>query len=119
VAVQGERWRRPWGPGSGAWGGARGSGDRALAQQCSDGKGRWVAAPLGTGVWHVGRGQGEWEPGIGAAVLRWRGAACGSAWGSEGWWVAAQGDQRGGVVVGWCGDWLVVTPEKRNTKSVG
>jgi hypothetical protein len=89
------------GLGTGHWRGsaqtARGGGWRRVGI-------RGVAAPLGTGVWHVGRGQGEWEPGIGAAVLRWRGAACGSAWGSEGWWVAAQGDQRGGVVLGWCGD---------------
>jgi hypothetical protein len=44
VAACGERWRRPCGPGSGTWGGARGSGDRALTRRCSDGKGRWVAA---------------------------------------------------------------------------
>jgi hypothetical protein len=42
---------------------------------------------------------------IGAAVLGWRG-------------VAAQGDRRGGVALGWCGDWLVVALRKRNTKSV-
>jgi 23S rRNA G2069 N7-methylase RlmK/C1962 C5-methylase RlmI len=43
--------------------------------------------------------------GIGAAVLGWRG-------------VVAQGDQRGGVALDWCGDWLVVALGKRNTKSV-
>jgi hypothetical protein len=44
VAVHGERWRHPWGPGSGAWGGARGSGNQALTWRCSDGEGRQVAA---------------------------------------------------------------------------
>jgi hypothetical protein len=39
VASCGKRWRRTWGLGSGAWGGARGSGDRALARWCSDGEG--------------------------------------------------------------------------------
>jgi hypothetical protein len=59
VAARGDQrgggWRRPWGPGSALWGGARGSGDRGLARRCSDGEG--------------------------------------GAWGSEGWRVAAQGDQ--------------------------
>jgi hypothetical protein len=33
--------------------------------------------------------------------------------------VAARGDRRGGVVLDWCEDWLVVALKKRNTKSVG
>jgi hypothetical protein len=36
-----------------------------------------------------GEGLGEWEPGIDMAMLGWRGAARGDAWGSEGWRVAA------------------------------
>jgi hypothetical protein len=72
VAVRGERWRHPWGPGSGAWGGARGSGDWALARRCSDDEGRWVAARgdqrgggwwrpwgPGSGVWGGARGSGD------------------------------------------------------------
>jgi hypothetical protein len=47
VAARGDRrgggWRRPWGPGSVMWGGARGSGDRGLVRRCSDGEGRRVA----------------------------------------------------------------------------
>jgi hypothetical protein len=52
-------------------------------------------------------------------VLGQRGAAGGGAWVSEGWRVAAQGDQRGGIALDWCGDWLVVVLRKRNMKSVG
>jgi hypothetical protein len=52
-------------------------------------------------------------------VLKRRGAAGGGMWGSEGWWVAAQGDRRGGIVLSWCGNWLVDALRKRNTKSVG
>jgi hypothetical protein len=64
---------------------------------------------------------GEGLGGVGTGD--WRGGARttrGDAWGSEGWRVAAQGDRRGGVALGWCGqcgDWLVVALGKRNTKS--
>jgi hypothetical protein len=124
VATRGERWQRPWGPGSGPWGGARGSGYWTLARWCSDSEGRRVGiggvasggtpgdrgVPCGEGLGGVGTG--DWRGG--AQMVRggtWRRVGIGG--------VAAQGDQRGGVVLGWCGDWLVVTPEKRNTKSVG
>jgi hypothetical protein len=124
VAARGERWRRPWGPESGALGGARGSGDWALARRCSNGGWRCVGigvvagggAPRDQGVacgeGLGGVGTGDW---CGSARM-----ARGGTWrhvGIRG--VATQGDRRGGVALDWCGDWLVVALRKRNTKSVG
>jgi hypothetical protein len=77
--------------------------------------GRGGGAPGDRGV-ACGEGLGGVETG------HWRGGARttrGGAWGSEGWWVVAQGDRRGGVVFDRCGNWLVATLGKRNTKSVG
>jgi hypothetical protein len=79
VAARGERWRHPWGPGSGAWGGAKGTGDRALAWRCSNGEGwrvvahgdrRGGGAPGDRGV-ACEEGLGVWRSGIGGMVLGW------------------------------------------------
>jgi hypothetical protein len=106
------------GVGTGHWrGGARttrGDGWRRVGIRGVAGGGapgdRGVVCGEGLG----GVGTGDWRSG--AQMAR------GSAWGSEGWQVAAQGDRRGGVALDWCGrcgDWLVVTLRKRNTKCVG
>jgi hypothetical protein len=97
------------------------------SRRCSDGEWRRVVA---RGDWRGGGWRRLW--GLGSAM--WGGARgsgnqglawwCsdgegGDVWGSEGWWVATQGDRRGGITLGWCGDWLVVALGKRNMKSVG
>jgi hypothetical protein len=91
--VRGGGWRC-MGIGGVAGGGAL--GDQGVL--CGEGLGG-----VGTGVWHGGartvRGSGWRRMGIGG--------------------VAAQGNRRGGVALGWCGDWLVVALGKRNMKSVG
>jgi hypothetical protein len=64
VVARGERWRRPWGLGSGVWAGARVCGERHWHGGARTARGDgWrhvgiggVAATLGTKEWHVGRG---------------------------------------------------------------
>jgi hypothetical protein len=71
---------------------------------------------------HGDRGVARGEGLRGVGTGHWRGGARTARGG--GWWrmgiggVAAQGNEWGGVTLGWCGDWLVVALGKRNMKSV-
>jgi hypothetical protein len=112
--MRGRRWGRgAWMKTGGAVPGRRGTtcreeGWRHVGRGGSAPGDRGVARGEGLG----GVGTGDWRGG--AQMVRggtWRRVGIGA--------VAAQGDQRGGVTLSWCGDWLVVALGKRNTKSVG
>jgi hypothetical protein len=77
----------------------------------------WAVACGASGGRVLARQEEGWQcvgRGAGARTVRGGGWRCMGIGG-----VAAQGNQRGGVALGWCGDWLVVALGKRNMKSVG